>query len=290
MRDYFLDHHLDEICHYFAIAKDNSLQAVMWQVEAGTHHRTVYHCAINDIDKSKKQFSLYSTENRMFDLNEEHIFFYIPALKCIFKADKTNISAMKATFMLPEELKLLEDAADEKIQSGFQQDFSAENEKRVVVRALVKDIGNDHMVYDSKREKIDTIWAGKGPGQNLSDSDSKLFEAQLQISIDEEDVAFAEARVDPRARASNDRKLILIDNESNEYELPLFDLSRSGVAFVGQEANIFEVKQKIKIKAFDNKHFDIPLIVEVMNKRELAPGEGHKFGCRFLSQEEVDEL
>lgn len=292
MRNLLQDHDLEEMIEILQIGCDQQLKLVSWQTDPGKDERKIFYAAILSVDPEGLSFKIFSTENKMFDLEKRAVYFYMPAQKCIFRCEQIYLDPITVELAFPTELKLLDEPADQKLQSGFKVDFTQENQKRSMVEGLKRKQVDDIQRVSGTAEKIETKWVQKlGSQQNLSDNDSDIFEKELSHkSVDEEEMAFAGTRVDPRARARGNRSVKIASlTDSNSQTYSLFDLSRSGLAFIVPKQHNFSLHQNLQVLGFDTNVFDAPMIIQVMNIRAIDKQQ-FKLGCRFLSQEEIDAL
>jgi hypothetical protein len=220
----------------------------VWQIDPQTHERAKYYTFLISYDLLNRRLSFSSPEKMSFNLHEP-IFFYAEDGQVIFKTMIKNATDKILEVLSPEELKILEEAEE-----------STMDDDAKMAASMLKSMSD------------------------RTQRDQDFLQQEIEgLSIEDEEMIFADQRESPRARPKAE-KLVKIQKISTKtfYVFKLFDLSRGGISFVSVQPEVFPVGQLIKITGFDVFDLDDPLFARVMSHRPLDEYKiEYKIGCKF---------
>lgn len=315
--------HLNEVTSFFEEVEKRRQTALVWQHDTAQNKRVIYKVNLNEVKSGMEKLTMSSLENKNFYFKSGKLYFYVEEHKALFSADQISIQSNYLECKAPSEVKFLDEESDNKIKDVFRSidatlliqgkysfDASEENIKEFTFDYESSSVlSNDHnlvrgfkgdkmsdLTLDTQTEKISTKMKGTIAAgyKGQSDSDKSLFEEELSfITVDEEDKIYEGQRAAPRARPPEGKRVTVCkrSDSTKEGEFLLFDLSRGGCSFTLEDELFFEKGEVLHLLAFDEKKFDDPMLVKVMNVREVdQTKESFKVGCKFLDEDEINDL
>lgn len=304
---------LDEINKIFANVQSSVEVVVAWQVDPLTQTRNIFHSTLSKIINQDNSLLFTTINDAAYDFNSEPVYFYVENKMFIFKSEQISIQNNLLSVNFPDELKLLDEAEDDKLKAVFSS-INPDYEKVApsYVEALeppqkgyefVSGSGPDANVAPDwqraegggRTERIETMWKGAiSQHNNQSDRDKNLFEQELSfVTLDEEDKKYADQRIAPRAKPP-EGKMVIIQSKTHSFKqeevCPLYDLSRGGLGFMVFSESAYEKGEVVNVLGFDESKFDQPMFVIVRSIREADElGIQFKVGCQFIDALAADE-
>lgn len=234
-------------------------EVVVWQVSTVDGKRTVHRSVVTSFKYDQGRIHLQDKEGKAFDFTDDVLFCWAEKDGVIFKTQKIPIEGSGLSLKLPDQLSFLEGP-----------------ELNVIPGATVL------------KTNIDP-WKVKrlANGEERTGHDQEILSQGLEaMSQSDEDKMFAGKREAPRVRAKGNKriKVCVAGDPDLALEMPLFDLSRGGLAFVCEVEDHFVKGQMVHVLEIEKSQLDSPLVGEVMSVRKLDEEEGHKVGIKFVEE------
>lgn len=225
----------------------------MWQLHA-SDSRQVYESQLNSFHFES---GLLHFEAPFATMDPSlPVFCYAEDGQLIFKTAIEDMKDSVVSFLIPSEIKLLEDPDVSFIHGQIGLDLSPVwRTKRIDLDAL--EDGSDILKVKSMAER-------SGRDQEFLNNE---FDS---VSLDEEEKMFADKRESPRARPKKDKWVkVKIADDPEVHFVRLFDLSRGGLGFVVMEPDKFLKGAQVQVVGFDEFDLDDPLMGKIMSHRAI---------------------
>lgn len=264
---------------------------ISWQLQEG--ERLIKKSKVSSVDLDSNVFATKIIGSENGDFKKDTVYFFIKNKNIIFKSSLLHTNDF-LSFRLPQELKVLDDKeTSEWIKNIDMEDLNVfvkghgfanipleTTRVRGEGRANINTSKSSHYSGANTTDHISTKWRIT----SMSKHDSEMFETELSfVSLDEEDLKYADQRSAPRARPPSDKMVcVQRDGQAMGEMFNLFDLSQGGLGFLTTEKDHFEVGQTLNILGFDDKNFEAPMVVVVRAIRETDESATmFKIGCSF---------
>lgn len=239
---------------------------VMWQVNL-LGQRKIADSFLKSFQPKLSLLHLTSEGVRFID-EQLPVYIYSEHGQFIFKSYVNAIDDKSVSLVAPVEIKLLE-GPDVTIVRG-QIGLDSNDIWKTKRLAELVDLEPDYLRVKSMSER-------SGRDQVFL---SQKFDS---LTVDEEDIYFADKRESPRRRATAEKWVnIKIDVLEQVHRVILFDLSRGGMGFVTSEPQYFLKGRRVRILGFEDFDLDDPLVGRIMSQRPIDDLKlHHKIGVRF---------
>lgn len=238
---------------------------IIWQVFPENGKRGIHETFLTSFDLNLQTLMLTGVEE--FLDPSLPVFCYLEDQSLIFRSQINEIKDDSITLVLPSEIKHLDlaDVDELKVKTGLD----------------LKGMWKSRSRYKSGVSPA--FWSAKSMAErSVRDQDFLNLEFN-SLSLDEEDILFADKRESPRVRPKKQKLVKVIkkgDPVSNLFEL--FDLSRGGMSFVTTLPDYFPKGCEIFVMGFDSFDLDDPLIGTVMGHRKIDDSRvDMKIGIKF---------
>jgi|LULF01.1.fsa_nt_gb hypothetical protein len=246
---------------------------IVWENIADNDQRKIHAVKIENVDNETESLSFVDTAGRTFQFSGPELFFFSEDHDIIFKTVLNHIEGAKLVVKSPHQVKCLE--ADEKLR--FEDQLNS-------FKASLDDLNkiDTHNEADANEPSFDHSQLF----DSLSEHDSDLLKSQMgHITLEEEDKAFEDVRESPRAKPEEGKMVTVqtADESKAQATYGLYDLSQGGLSFLVFSKDEYYLGEKIRLKAFDIKKFESPMLLEVKSIREADElGIQYKVGCQFV--------
>jgi hypothetical protein len=250
--------------------RSNAYTLVIWQIHPETGQRSVAETQLNAFNLETNLLHLQLIPGLAL-YQTLPLFCYFEEGQLIFKTNILEIRESVFTVTVPSEIKYLEDPERILLKGQMGIDLNSEWHR---VRRLNVGISE---------EPLGGYMKVKSLGSRTTRDQEFLHTEFGSLSLDDEDKMYAAVRESPRARPSIDKWLKLkISYLDFVHELRLFDLSRGGLSFVVQDADLFPKGIEVCVIGIDSHELDDPLIGKVMSVRPIDESQLEwKIGIKF---------
>lgn len=243
---------------FFTDLLKQELEVVVWQVSTTDGQRRVHRSVLTSFKYDQGRLHLQEKDGKAFEFHDDVLFCWAEKDGVIFKSRPISSEGHGLSLELPEKLCFLEGP-----------------ELNVIKGATVL------------KTNIEAWHVKRLPGGERTGHDKEILQQGLDaMSSAEEEKLFAGKREAPRVRAKGDKRIrvCVAGDPDLALDLPLFDLSRGGLAFVIEVEDHFKKGDVIHVLEVEKTQLDSPLIGEVMSVRALDGEDGYKVGVKFVDE------